>query len=69
MSDKLGEAHRALEAKNANLRTFIADISHELKTLLSLIQVYASGMKDGLDDGTYADVIWKQSEEMAAIGA
>ncbi|MCP3772318.1 HAMP domain-containing histidine kinase [Paenibacillus sp. MZ04-78.2] len=67
MSDKLEDAHRALEAKNANLRRFISDISHELKTPLSLIQVYASGMKDGLDDGTYADVIRKQSEEMAAM--
>ncbi|NEN81901.1 sensor histidine kinase [Paenibacillus elgii] len=67
MSDKLEDAHRALEVKNANLRTFIADISHELKTPLSLIQVYASGIKDGLDDGTYADVIRKQSEEMAAM--
>ncbi|MBH5317829.1 HAMP domain-containing histidine kinase [Paenibacillus sp. GSMTC-2017] len=65
MSDKLKDAHHNLEQKNENLKTFIADISHELKTPLSLIQVYASGIKDGLDDGTYPDVIKQQSEAMA----
>ncbi|TXK85413.1 cell wall metabolism sensor histidine kinase WalK [Paenibacillus sp. N3.4] len=65
MSEKLEESHQLLESKNANLRTFIADISHELKTPLSLIQVYASGLQDGLDDGTYASVIRQKSEEMA----
>ncbi|MFD0693697.1 sensor histidine kinase [Paenibacillus sp. GCM10027628] len=67
MSDKLEESHLSLEAKNANLRTFIADISHELKTPLSLIRVYASGLQDGLDDGTYVDVIRQQSEVMADL--
>ncbi|MFC0329044.1 sensor histidine kinase [Paenibacillus sepulcri] len=67
MSDKLEDAHQSLEAKNANLRTFIADISHELKTPLSLIQLYASGIQDGLDDGSYADVIRQQSEAMSGM--
>ncbi|MBO7744652.1 HAMP domain-containing histidine kinase [Paenibacillus sp. MWE-103] len=67
MSDKLEDAHRSLEAKNANLRTFISDVSHELKTPLSLIRMYASGMRDGLDDGTYAGVIGQQSDAMAEM--
>jgi signal transduction histidine kinase len=67
MSDNLEEAHKSLEAKNANLQTFIADISHELKTPLSLIRVYASGLQDGLDDGTYANVIQQQSDAMSVL--
>ncbi|UKS23837.1 HAMP domain-containing histidine kinase [Paenibacillus sp. HWE-109] len=67
MSDNLKEAHQSLEAKNANLRHFISDISHELKTPLALIHVYASGLQDGLDDGTYAAVIRKQSEDMSGL--
>ncbi|WP_433922415.1 sensor histidine kinase [Paenibacillus taichungensis] len=67
MSDKLQQAQHSLEMKNANLRTFISDISHELKTPLSLIRVYASGIQDGLDDGTYARVIQQQSEELAGL--
>ncbi|MCY9659271.1 HAMP domain-containing sensor histidine kinase [Paenibacillus chondroitinus] len=67
MSDNLEEAHKSLEAKNANLQNFIADISHELKTPLSLIRVYASGMQDGLDDGTYAHVIQQQSDAMTVL--
>lgn len=67
MSDNLKEAHQSLEAKNSNLRQFISDISHELKTPLALIHVYASGLQDGLDDGTYPAVIRKQSEDMAGL--
>jgi signal transduction histidine kinase len=67
MSTKLEQSHLALEEKNRNLRTFIADISHELKTPLSLIKAYAAGIKDGLDDGTYVDVIERQADEITNL--
>jgi signal transduction histidine kinase len=67
MSDKLKASQQSLEVRNANLRTFIADVSHELKTPLSLIRAYAAGIQDGLDDGTFAEVIKRQSEEMGSM--
>ncbi|MCR8658661.1 sensor histidine kinase [Paenibacillus endoradicis] len=67
MSDKLEQAHLELESKNENLRTFIANISHELKTPLSLIKAYTSGIQDGMDDGTYLDVIQKQTDDIAKL--
>jgi len=67
MSDKLEHAHQELEAKNENLRQFIANISHELKTPLSLIKAYSSGIKDGMDDGTYINVIQQQTDDISSL--
>ncbi|NTU21209.1 HAMP domain-containing histidine kinase [Brevibacillus sp. HB1.2] len=67
MSDKLQRAHEELEARNRNLRTFISDISHELKTPLALIKAYTAGIKDGLDDGTFLTVIEKQTDGIAEL--
>lgn len=67
MSDKLKQAHEDLLTKNENLKTFMADINHELKTPLSVIQIYAQGLKDGLDDGTYIDTILKQTSNISLL--
>lgn len=67
MSDKLKKAHHDLAEKNQNLKTFIANITHELKTPLSLTKAYTMGIKDGLDDGTYHDIILKQVDEMTNL--
>ncbi len=67
MSDKLKQAHQAMEEKNQNLRDFIANISHELKTPLSLIKAYTMGIKDGMDDGTYLDVIGQQTDDISGL--
>ncbi|MEH7351696.1 sensor histidine kinase [Gottfriedia acidiceleris] len=64
MSDKLRIAHDDLNQRNANLKTFISDISHELKTPLALIKAYSAGIKDGIDDGTYVDTIIKQTDQI-----
>ncbi|MEC0089491.1 sensor histidine kinase [Paenibacillus macquariensis] len=67
MSHKLEEAHLALEEKNQNLRNFISDISHELKTPIALIKAYSSGIRDEMDDGTFLSVIDKKTDEMSQL--
>ncbi|WP_088041846.1 cell wall metabolism sensor histidine kinase WalK [Bacillus sp. EAC] len=64
MSDKLRIAHEDLNERNTNLKRFISDITHELKTPLALIKAYSVGIKDGIDDGTYVDTILRQTDHI-----
>ncbi|MFD2700857.1 sensor histidine kinase [Paenibacillus shunpengii] len=54
-------------------RQFVAGVSHELKTPLSLIGGYAEGLKDNIGKGAkrekYAEVILEETGRMAAIVA
>ncbi len=67
MSLSLEKAHNELNKRNQNLKTFISDASHEMKTPISLIKVYSMGIQDGIDDGTYIDTIIDQSENLTNI--
>lgn len=67
MSLSLEKAHNELNKRNQNLKTFISDSSHEMKTPISLIKVYSMGIQDGMDDGTYIDTIIHQSENLTNI--
>ncbi|GIO34127.1 MULTISPECIES: sensor histidine kinase [Paenibacillus] len=67
MSDKLRAAHADLSRKNVSLKRFMSDMTHELKTPVSLIQAYAEGIQDGLDDGSYAATILRQNEGLARL--
>lgn len=64
MSDKLKKAYEELNAKNIILNQLISDVSHELKTPISLIQAYSIGIKDGLDDGTFVETIINQADSL-----
>lgn len=59
------EKERKLEKMR---KDFIAGVSHELKTPISLIQGYAEGIKDGIVDAEdleyYLDVILDESDKM-----
>ncbi|EOO26103.1 hypothetical protein IIU_06039 [Bacillus cereus VD133] len=67
MSDKLYRAHQDLTHRNENLKRFMGDITHELKTPIALIKAYSLGIQDGLDDGTYLDTVIKQTDNISNL--
>ncbi|MGE7887033.1 ATP-binding protein [Bacillus cereus] len=67
MSEKLHEAHQDLTNRNEHLKRFMGDVTHELKTPISLVKAYSMGIKDGLDDGTYVDTIIKQTDHISNL--
>ncbi|MGL5330662.1 MAG: sensor histidine kinase [Peptostreptococcaceae bacterium] len=67
MSVSLEKAHNELNDKNKNLKRFICDASHEMKTPIALIKAYAMGIQDGIDDDTFLDTIIEQSDNLNNI--
>lgn len=86
MSDKLEENISELKKANIELRRdieiktkneemrreFLSDVSHELKTPIALIQGYAEGLKEGVNDDEesrefYCDVIMDEAAKMNAM--
>ncbi len=60
------------EKQNAVKQEFIANVSHELKTPLALIQGYAEGLSDGLCEDEesrkyYSDIIVDEADRMSRI--
>ncbi|PYI55124.1 sensor histidine kinase [Paenibacillus flagellatus] len=77
-NEQLNSANEQLKADIENekrlerlRREFVASVSHELKTPISLIGGYAEGLKDGIVQGErrdeYLDVIIEESERMASL--
>lgn len=67
MSIQLEKAHKEINNKNVRLKELLADVSHELKTPLSLISAYEQGRLDGLDDGSYGHIIKEQIQKMDTL--
>jgi signal transduction histidine kinase len=85
LSSKLNSALKQLRASNSKLqediererhidrmrKDFIAGVSHELKTPISLISGYAEGLKDNVVDGDsrdfYIDVIMDEATKMSSL--
>ncbi len=85
MSDNLKTAIEELRAANEELKKdnelktqidemrkeFISNVSHELKTPIALIQGYAEGLKEGINEAEerdyYCDVIMDESSKMNSM--
>ena len=67
MSQSIKEYQDMLLEKNRQMEALLDNVAHDLKTPISLIGTYASGMQDGLDDGTFLDTIIRQNTKMAQL--
>lgn len=68
---RLREDNQRQQQQNEARRAFIANVSHELKTPLALIQTYAEGLHEGIADDTqrtaYCEVIEDESQKMSGL--
>lgn len=67
MSFDIEQYQGMLEEKNDQMKQLLSDVAHDLKTPISLVGMYASGIKDGLDDGTFLDTIIRHNDKMSKI--
>lgn len=85
LSDNLDGALTSLKSANEKLeediekerqmekmrKEFVASVSHELKTPVSVIEGYAEGIKDGIvdenDQGEYVDIIIDEAKKMGRL--
>jgi len=71
-NEKLQHDLKEKEKQNEIQREFVANVSHELKTPITLVQGYAEGLADGLCEDAesrkyYADVIVDEAARMNGI--
>lgn len=67
MAQNIVVYHRLLEEKNEQMKHLLSNAAHDLKTPIALIGMYSSGIKDGLDDGTFLDTIIHQNDKISQI--
>ena len=67
MSRDIRQYQRELLEKNRQMEQLLDNVAHDLKTPISLVGMYAAGIRDGLDDGTFLETIIRQNEKMARM--
>lgn len=67
MGYEIEQYQKLLEAKNRQMEQLLSDVAHDIKTPISLVGMYASGIQDGMDDGTFLDTIIRQNQRMSQI--
>lgn len=67
MSHSIQQYQKMLQSKNQQMEQLLSSVAHDLKTPISLIGMYSSGIKDGLDDGTFLDTIIFQNKKISQM--
>jgi len=71
MSERVSEGERQREAMEADKRRMLADISHDLRTPITVIQGYAGALKDGVvppeREQEYLEAIYRKSQVMTEL--
>lgn len=66
MGKQITVFQQSLQEKNLQMKQLLENVAHDLKTPISLIQLYANGIKDGIDDGTFLETILEENQQMSA---
>lgn len=67
MSQSIQLYQKMLIEKNRQMEQLMDNVAHDLKTPISLVGLYASGIRDGLDDGTFLDTVIRQNSRMSQL--
>lgn len=67
MGRQITTFQKSLQEKNVQMEQLLENVAHDLKTPISLVQLYANGIKDGIDDGTFLETILEESQQMATM--
>lgn len=67
MGNQITMFQQSLQEKNLQMEQLLENVAHDLKTPISLIQLYANGIKDGLDDGSFWETILEENEQMSSM--
>lgn len=67
MGNQITVFQKSLQEKNLQMEQLLENVAHDLKTPISLIQLYGNGIKDGIDDGTFLETILEENQQMSTM--
>lgn len=67
MGSEIAKTQARLVEKNVQMEELLRNVSHDLKTPVALIKAYGSGIRDGLDDGSFLETMLAQNARMEKL--